>query len=160
MWLLYPGQEGRDVAGGGQRESPWRHFHTQRAISFPAWGERAGCGELGAGSGREGGRTRRPALTISSFTFAGLGDAWGQPSRIGPMDNVAKELGSHLLQVADSFLGGGRHIWVRSAGSSTWKHSAHVPPIRAAVLLNPHCVGELKKSQCVPAGGKNNNNYL
>ncbi|GAB0178220.1 single-minded 2 [Grus japonensis] len=34
----------------------------------------------------------------------GLGDAWGQPSRIGPLDNVAKELGSHLLQVVDAFL--------------------------------------------------------
>ncbi|XP_045245227.1 single-minded homolog 2 isoform X2 [Macaca fascicularis] len=29
----------------------------------------------------------------------GLGDAWGQPSRAGPLDSVAKELGSHLLQV-------------------------------------------------------------
>lgn len=29
----------------------------------------------------------------------GLGDAWGQPSRTGPLDSVAKELGSHLLQV-------------------------------------------------------------
>lgn len=37
-------------------------------------------------------------------SFAGLGDAWGQPSRIGPLDNVAKELGSHLLQVVDAFL--------------------------------------------------------
>ncbi|KAM4795197.1 single-minded homolog 2 isoform 2-T2 [Rhinophrynus dorsalis] len=34
----------------------------------------------------------------------GLGDAWGHPSRIGPMDNVAKELGSHLLQTLDGFV--------------------------------------------------------
>ncbi|KAG2456501.1 SIM2 protein, partial [Polypterus senegalus] len=29
----------------------------------------------------------------------GLGDAWGHPTRISPLDNMAKELGSHLLQV-------------------------------------------------------------
>lgn len=29
----------------------------------------------------------------------GLGDAWGQPNRTGPLDSVAKDLGSHLLQV-------------------------------------------------------------
>uniref|UniRef100_A0A8C8VE50 SIM bHLH transcription factor 2 n=1 Tax=Pelusios castaneus TaxID=367368 RepID=A0A8C8VE50_9SAUR len=34
----------------------------------------------------------------------GLGDAWGQSSRIGPLDNVAKELGSHLLQTLDGFV--------------------------------------------------------
>ncbi|XP_053560514.1 single-minded homolog 2 isoform X1 [Bombina bombina] len=34
----------------------------------------------------------------------GLGDAWGHPSRVGPMDNVAKELGSHLLQTLDGFV--------------------------------------------------------
>ncbi|NXK10107.1 SIM2 protein, partial [Herpetotheres cachinnans] len=34
----------------------------------------------------------------------GLGDAWGQPSRIGPLDNVAVELGSHLLQTLDGFV--------------------------------------------------------
>ncbi|XP_030919920.1 single-minded homolog 2 isoform X3 [Geospiza fortis] len=34
----------------------------------------------------------------------GLGDAWGQPSRIGPLDNVAMELGSHLLQTLDGFV--------------------------------------------------------
>ncbi|KAG8136528.1 hypothetical protein E2320_005100 [Naja naja] len=28
-----------------------------------------------------------------------MGDAWGQPNRLGPLDNIAKELGSHLLQV-------------------------------------------------------------
>lgn len=33
------------------------------------------------------------------FLVPGLGDAWGQPSRTGPLDSVAKELGSHLLQV-------------------------------------------------------------
>ncbi|KAE8621486.1 hypothetical protein XENTR_v10004848 [Xenopus tropicalis] len=34
----------------------------------------------------------------------GLGDAWGHPSRMGPLDNVAKELGSHLLQTLDGFV--------------------------------------------------------
>ncbi|XP_075449897.1 single-minded homolog 2 isoform X3 [Ascaphus truei] len=34
----------------------------------------------------------------------GLGDAWGHPSRTGPLDNVAKELGSHLLQTLDGFV--------------------------------------------------------
>ncbi|XP_039336452.1 single-minded homolog 2 isoform X2 [Saimiri boliviensis] len=34
----------------------------------------------------------------------GLGDAWGQPSRTGPLDSVAKELGSHLLQTLDGFV--------------------------------------------------------
>ncbi|XP_048351647.1 single-minded homolog 2 [Sphaerodactylus townsendi] len=34
----------------------------------------------------------------------GLGDAWGQPSRLGPLDNIAKELGSHLLQTLDGFV--------------------------------------------------------
>ncbi|XP_027765587.1 single-minded homolog 2-like, partial [Empidonax traillii] len=37
-------------------------------------------------------------------SLAGLGDAWGQPSRIGPLDNVAMELGSHLLQTLDGFV--------------------------------------------------------
>ncbi|XP_038202252.1 single-minded homolog 2 [Arvicola amphibius] len=34
----------------------------------------------------------------------GLGDAWGQPSRTGPLDSVARELGSHLLQTLDGFV--------------------------------------------------------
>uniref|UniRef100_A0A8B9I209 SIM bHLH transcription factor 2 n=1 Tax=Astyanax mexicanus TaxID=7994 RepID=A0A8B9I209_ASTMX len=34
----------------------------------------------------------------------GLGEAWGQQSRISPLDNMAKELGSHLLQVSDTLL--------------------------------------------------------
>ncbi|KAM9253482.1 single-minded homolog 2 isoform 2-T2 [Dugong dugon] len=34
----------------------------------------------------------------------GLGDAWGQPSRAGPLDSMAKELGSHLLQTLDGFV--------------------------------------------------------
>ncbi|KAI5182091.1 single-minded homolog 2 [Manis pentadactyla] len=34
----------------------------------------------------------------------GLGDAWGQPRRAGPLDSVAKELGSHLLQTLDGFV--------------------------------------------------------
>ncbi|XP_074213151.1 single-minded homolog 2 isoform X2 [Camelus bactrianus] len=38
-------------------------------------------------------------LKMRSVFPEGLGDAWGQPSRAGPLDSVAKELGSHLLQV-------------------------------------------------------------
>ncbi|XP_069748452.1 single-minded homolog 2 [Narcine bancroftii] len=34
----------------------------------------------------------------------GLGDAWGQSSRVSPLDNVARELGSHLLQTLDGFV--------------------------------------------------------
>eukprot|EP00062_Callorhinchus_milii_P022521 gi/632980399/ref/XP_007907012.1/ PREDICTED: single-minded homolog 2 [Callorhinchus milii] len=33
-----------------------------------------------------------------------LGDAWGQSSRISPLDNMARELGSHLLQTLDGFV--------------------------------------------------------
>ncbi|ETE73450.1 Single-minded-like 2, partial [Ophiophagus hannah] len=40
----------------------------------------------------------------SWFFFLGLGDAWGQPNRLGPLDNIAKELGSHLLQTLDGFV--------------------------------------------------------
>lgn len=29
----------------------------------------------------------------------GLGEAWGHSSRTSPLDNVGRELGSHLLQV-------------------------------------------------------------
>nr|XP_006628112.1 PREDICTED: single-minded homolog 2 isoform X1 [Lepisosteus oculatus] len=34
----------------------------------------------------------------------GLGDAWGQPSRLNPLDSLAKDLGSHLLQTLDGFV--------------------------------------------------------
>ncbi|XP_041718886.2 single-minded homolog 2-like [Coregonus clupeaformis] len=34
----------------------------------------------------------------------GLGEAWGQPTRISPLDNMAKELGSHLLQTLEGFV--------------------------------------------------------
>lgn len=32
--------------------------------------------------------------------FIGLGDGWGQTTRFNPLDSMAKELGSHLLQVS------------------------------------------------------------
>lgn len=32
--------------------------------------------------------------------FVGLGDGWGQTTRFNPLDSMAKELGSHLLQVS------------------------------------------------------------
>ncbi|XP_071783074.1 single-minded homolog 2 [Centroberyx gerrardi] len=34
----------------------------------------------------------------------GLGDGWGQSSRFSPLDSMAKELGSHLLQTLDGFV--------------------------------------------------------
>ncbi|KAL1267248.1 hypothetical protein QQF64_002923 [Cirrhinus molitorella] len=34
----------------------------------------------------------------------GLGEAWGQSSRISPLDIMAKDLGSHLLQTLDGFV--------------------------------------------------------
>ncbi|XP_029375215.1 single-minded homolog 2 [Echeneis naucrates] len=34
----------------------------------------------------------------------GLGDGWGQSARFNPLDNMAKELGSHLLQTLDGFV--------------------------------------------------------
>ncbi|XP_059838316.1 single-minded homolog 1-A isoform X1 [Hypanus sabinus] len=34
----------------------------------------------------------------------GLGEAWGQTSRAGHLDNVGRELGSHLLQTLDGFI--------------------------------------------------------
>uniref|UniRef100_A0A3Q0T013 PAS domain-containing protein n=1 Tax=Amphilophus citrinellus TaxID=61819 RepID=A0A3Q0T013_AMPCI len=34
----------------------------------------------------------------------GLGDGWGQPTRFSPLDSMAKELGSHLLQTLDGFV--------------------------------------------------------
>ena len=38
-------------------------------------------------------------LLRASLCFAGLGEAWGHSSRTSPLDNVGRELGSHLLQV-------------------------------------------------------------
>ncbi|KAK9968878.1 hypothetical protein ABG768_003176 [Culter alburnus] len=34
----------------------------------------------------------------------GLGEAWGQSSRVSPLDLMAKDLGSHLLQTLDGFV--------------------------------------------------------
>ncbi|XP_048872147.1 single-minded homolog 2 isoform X2 [Brienomyrus brachyistius] len=34
----------------------------------------------------------------------GLGEAWGHPTRVSPLDNMARELGSHLLQTLDGFV--------------------------------------------------------
>ncbi|XP_070774007.1 single-minded homolog 2-like [Enoplosus armatus] len=34
----------------------------------------------------------------------GLGDGWGQSPRFSPLDSMAKELGSHLLQTLDGFV--------------------------------------------------------
>ncbi|XP_062391572.1 single-minded homolog 2 [Sardina pilchardus] len=43
-------------------------------------------------------------LKMRSVFPDGLGDAWGQPTRHSPLDNMAKELGSHLLQTLDGFV--------------------------------------------------------
>lgn len=42
------------------------------------------------------------SVTVLWFLFlsVGLGDGWGQSTRFSPLDNMTKELGSHLLQVS------------------------------------------------------------
>lgn len=41
-----------------------------------------------------------PSMAEGCFCVsAGLGEAWGHSSRTSPLDNVGRELGSHLLQV-------------------------------------------------------------
>lgn len=41
------------------------------------------------------------SLTVSPVSLSvGLGEGWGQTSRCSPLDSMAKELGSHLLQVS------------------------------------------------------------
>lgn len=46
-------------------------------------------------------RHRLPdCLTMSVSLSVGLGDGWGQSTRFSPLDSMAKELGSHLLQVS------------------------------------------------------------
>ncbi|KAI5107541.1 single-minded-like 1-A, partial [Silurus meridionalis] len=35
---------------------------------------------------------------------AGLGESWGHVSRASSLDNVGRELGSHLLQTLDGFI--------------------------------------------------------
>ena len=42
------------------------------------------------------------SLTVIPFLSlsVGLGDGWGQSTRFSSLDNMAKELGSHLLQVS------------------------------------------------------------
>lgn len=78
--------------------------------------EAGGCGQLvSRWRGRGPGTASRSNQLLGSL--AGLGDAWGQPSRIGPLDNVAMELGSHLLQVVDPFL------------LSCWKPGVLVRPV-------------------------------
>ncbi|XP_074466906.1 single-minded homolog 2 isoform X2 [Sebastes fasciatus] len=43
-------------------------------------------------------------LRMRNVLPAGLGDGWGQTSRFSPLDGMAKELGSHLLQTLDGFV--------------------------------------------------------
>lgn len=40
------------------------------------------------------------SVLLCLFLSVGLGDGWGQSTRFSPLDSVAKELGSHLLQVS------------------------------------------------------------
>lgn len=100
----------------GNGVSPFPRVYVEGSQPFPpsepyaaAWP--APCGTRGAGECGQlvyRWRSRGPGTASHSNqllgSFAGLGDAWGQPSRIGPLDNVAMELGSHLLQVVDPFL--------------------------------------------------------
>ncbi|XP_057177523.1 single-minded homolog 2 [Triplophysa rosa] len=43
-------------------------------------------------------------LKMRSVFPDGLGEAWGQSSRVSPLDVLAKDLGSHLLQTLDGFV--------------------------------------------------------
>ncbi|XP_008278307.1 single-minded homolog 2 [Stegastes partitus] len=43
-------------------------------------------------------------LKMRSVFPDGLGDEWGQTTRFSPLDSIAKELGSHLLQTLDGFV--------------------------------------------------------
>uniref|UniRef100_A0A3P8R4E5 SIM bHLH transcription factor 2 n=1 Tax=Astatotilapia calliptera TaxID=8154 RepID=A0A3P8R4E5_ASTCA len=43
-------------------------------------------------------------LRMRSILPDGLGDGWGQSTRFSPLDNMAKELGTHLLQTLDGFV--------------------------------------------------------
>lgn len=75
---------------------------------------------------------------------AGLGEAWGHSSRTSPLDNVGRELGSHLLQV---LVAGSRGrtgcespgAWPRSwllvaqkngDPAGTWLSHSHLPFLR------------------------------
>lgn len=44
--------------------------------------------------------SKKPSLCPSLCFSGGLGDGWGHPTRFSPLDNMTKELGSHLLQVS------------------------------------------------------------
>lgn len=111
---------GGALAGTSRRRGiPFPRVWSEGTRSFPApeppasWPGALPAGEEGRAvglraapvpPGRQGGPGSAPRSNQLLGSLAGLGDAWGQPSRIGPLDNVAKELGSHLLQVADAFL--------------------------------------------------------
>uniref|UniRef100_A0A669EQ06 SIM bHLH transcription factor 2 n=1 Tax=Oreochromis niloticus TaxID=8128 RepID=A0A669EQ06_ORENI len=43
-------------------------------------------------------------LRMRSILPDGLGDGWGQSTRFSPLDSMAKELGTHLLQTLDGFV--------------------------------------------------------
>lgn len=74
-----------EVGRGGTLGTPVGAWHGCRSSPCSAW---------------RGGRSIGAAVDpFALFLDPGLGDAWGQPSRTGPLDSVAKELGSHLLQV-------------------------------------------------------------
>lgn len=91
-----------------KRTIPSQSLRAEGTQPFPPPGPHPE-GERGARAAQVAlGRTARTRLRFLLYqirvSFAGLGDAWGQPSRIGPLDNVAMELGSHLLQVVAPFL--------------------------------------------------------
>lgn len=43
--------------------------------------------------------------TLCVFLCGGLGDGWGHATGYSPLDNMSRELGSHLLQVSPAGLG-------------------------------------------------------
>lgn len=70
-------------------------------------------------------------LLYSPSPYPGLGDAWGQPSRAGPLDSVAKELGSHLLQVGGCL---GEGVMAANSTGRAWVVlPCFSPPLRAGV---------------------------
>lgn len=80
----------------------------------------------------------RCCLPVCLIPRPGLGDAWGQPSRAGPLDSVAKELGSHLLQVVGPPRGEKRRRhqrpWPARVGAP---FRPHRPSLQGSLLKEP-----------------------
>uniref|UniRef100_A0A4W5JPS9 BHLH domain-containing protein n=1 Tax=Hucho hucho TaxID=62062 RepID=A0A4W5JPS9_9TELE len=82
----------------------------------------------------------------------GLGEAWGQPTRISPLDNMAKELGSHLLQTLDGFVfvvaSDGKIMYI-SETASVHLGLSQVRHHSASILVLGHCVCH-ERCVCLP----------